>query len=159
MEIVLVSGTPENTRRQTNVGLMLGHRLRRWPNIKPTLVWRLVFAGTLELTCRSAAQTWGCRVTRGQLSGHDLCSGWSQAPRIPACRKTSTSFSCARFSWRIRNQPEQRKMMRCFKREETNTVFVGGTSFNCIISDHPLTAYSDYIRVLCFFISTLHISF
>ena len=27
-----------NTGRSTNVGLMLGHRLRRWPNIKPTLV-------------------------------------------------------------------------------------------------------------------------
>ena len=24
---------------------MLGHRLRRWPNIKPTLIQRLVFAG------------------------------------------------------------------------------------------------------------------
>ena len=27
----------ENTRRWANTGLMLGHGLRRWPNMKPTL--------------------------------------------------------------------------------------------------------------------------
>ena len=36
---------PANTRRWTNAGLLLGQRLRRWPNINPTLVQRLVFAG------------------------------------------------------------------------------------------------------------------
>ena len=36
---------PANTRRWTNVGLMLGQRRRRWANINPTLVQRLVFAG------------------------------------------------------------------------------------------------------------------
>ena len=36
---------PANTRRSANVGLMLGQRRRRWPNIKPTLAERLVFAG------------------------------------------------------------------------------------------------------------------
>ena len=36
---------PANTRRSPNVGLMLGHRLRRWSNITPTLGERLVFAG------------------------------------------------------------------------------------------------------------------
>ena len=35
----------QKTRRWTNVGVMLGLRLRRWPNITPTLVQRLVFAG------------------------------------------------------------------------------------------------------------------
>ena len=30
-----------------NVGLTLAHRLRRWPNISPTLGQRLVFAGCL----------------------------------------------------------------------------------------------------------------
>ena len=35
-----------NTRRWTNAGLKLAHRLRRWPNINPALVQRLVFAGT-----------------------------------------------------------------------------------------------------------------
>ena len=29
---------------------MLGHRLRRWPNIKATLVQRLVFAGKSRST-------------------------------------------------------------------------------------------------------------
>ena len=38
-------GSPSNTRRLTNADLMLGHRLRRWPNIKSTSVQRLVFAG------------------------------------------------------------------------------------------------------------------
>ena len=28
---------------------MLGHRLRRWPNIKPALVQRLVFAGLVQV--------------------------------------------------------------------------------------------------------------
>ena len=32
----------------TNVVLMLGHRLRRWPNIKTTLVQGLVFIGFLK---------------------------------------------------------------------------------------------------------------
>ena len=35
---------PANTRRWTIAGLMLGHRLRRWPNIELTMVQRLVFA-------------------------------------------------------------------------------------------------------------------
>ena len=30
---------------RSNAGLMLGHRLRRWPSIKPALGERLVFAG------------------------------------------------------------------------------------------------------------------
>ena len=37
--------TPANTRRWSNVGLMLAQRLRRWSNISPTLGQRLVFAG------------------------------------------------------------------------------------------------------------------
>ena len=39
------SAVPANTRRLTNVDSILAHRLRRWPNIKPTLVHHLVFAG------------------------------------------------------------------------------------------------------------------
>ena len=38
---------PENMRRWTNAALMLAHRLRRWPNIKPTLVQCLMFVGFL----------------------------------------------------------------------------------------------------------------
>ena len=36
---------PANTKRSPNVGTMLAHRLRHWPNIVPTLGERLVFAG------------------------------------------------------------------------------------------------------------------
>ena len=32
-------------RRWANAGLLLAHRLRRWPNSKPTLAQRLMFAG------------------------------------------------------------------------------------------------------------------
>ena len=35
-------------RRWANVGLLLAHRLRRWPNSKPTLAQRLTFAGLLD---------------------------------------------------------------------------------------------------------------
>ena len=34
----------QQSRRRPNAGLMLAHRLRRWPSIKPVLVQRLVFA-------------------------------------------------------------------------------------------------------------------
>ena len=34
-----------NTRRWPGVGLMLGNRLRRWPNIIPSPFERLLFAG------------------------------------------------------------------------------------------------------------------
>ena len=39
-----------DTRRLINVGLMLVHRLRRWTNVKPTLIQRLVSAGLLSGT-------------------------------------------------------------------------------------------------------------
>ena len=41
---------PANTRCWTNVGLMLAHRLRHWPNINPTLVRLLVFSGNIKIT-------------------------------------------------------------------------------------------------------------
>ena len=34
---VMTASVPLNKRRRPNAGLMLGHRLRRWPNNKPTL--------------------------------------------------------------------------------------------------------------------------
>ena len=40
---------PSKTRRWLNVGSMLAFRLRRRANIEPTMVQRLVFAGTLRL--------------------------------------------------------------------------------------------------------------
>ena len=36
---------PANTIHPANAGLMLGHCLRRWPNINPALVEHVVFAG------------------------------------------------------------------------------------------------------------------
>ena len=40
---------PANTRPRPNVGPMLVHRLRRWPNIGPTLGRYLVFAGLVNM--------------------------------------------------------------------------------------------------------------
>ena len=40
-----VADGPANTRHRPNVRPMLGHHLRRWPNIGPTLGRYLVFAG------------------------------------------------------------------------------------------------------------------
>ena len=40
---------PANTIHWTNVGLLLGRRCRRRPNINPSLVWCLVFGGQINL--------------------------------------------------------------------------------------------------------------
>ena len=40
---------PASTTHGSNVGPMLAHRLRRWPNIGPTLDRCVVFAGLLTL--------------------------------------------------------------------------------------------------------------
>ena len=40
--------TPAKTRRSSNAGTKLAHRLRRWPNIVPALGERPVFAGTWD---------------------------------------------------------------------------------------------------------------
>ena len=50
-------GCTENTRHPTNAGLMLVHRLRRWPNINPTLVGCLVFADLRHLFAISLIST------------------------------------------------------------------------------------------------------
>ena len=41
--IAAVNGSPADTRRRPNVGLTLVHRLRRWPNVNPTLGVNLLF--------------------------------------------------------------------------------------------------------------------
>ena len=43
-----ISITAVKARRWSNVDLMFGHRLRRWPNIKPTLSQRLLFAEMIQ---------------------------------------------------------------------------------------------------------------
>ena len=40
-----------NKRRYHNISSMLGHRLRCWPNIKPTLAECLAFAGKDHTNC------------------------------------------------------------------------------------------------------------
>ena len=50
---------PDNTRRWPNVGLLLGHRLRRWRNIKPALGQHRVFTGL----CHSQAPSSSDRST------------------------------------------------------------------------------------------------
>ena len=43
---ILTESLPsKHTRHLTNVSLMLAHRLRRWPNIKQTLVQCIILAG------------------------------------------------------------------------------------------------------------------
>ena len=42
---------PAGTRRRISVGLTLVHRLRRWTNVKPTLIRRLVSAGLWCPSC------------------------------------------------------------------------------------------------------------
>ena len=39
--------------RESNAGLTMGHRLRRWPSIKPALDGRLVFSGNTTLSCKA----------------------------------------------------------------------------------------------------------
>ena len=39
-----------STRHWPNDGLMLAHRLRRWPSIKPAVVQRFVFAGSQSVS-------------------------------------------------------------------------------------------------------------
>ena len=46
----LLSCWRSNTRCWPNAGLMLAHRLRRWPSIKPALVQRFVFAGSQSVS-------------------------------------------------------------------------------------------------------------
>ena len=41
--MVYATAIPENTMYSANVGLMLGHRLRRCPNINPALAEYIVF--------------------------------------------------------------------------------------------------------------------
>ena len=42
---VYIYDNPTNTKRSPSAGLMLVHRLRRWPNIEPALGGRLALAG------------------------------------------------------------------------------------------------------------------
>ena len=45
---VWLAASPANTRRGSNFVSTLGHRLRRWPNIDPTLAYRLVLVARAQ---------------------------------------------------------------------------------------------------------------
>ena len=62
--------SPASRRRWPNVNLMLSQRLRRWDNIKSTLVQSLSFAG-------SAGQTRNLGAHKGQTISFDVC--WNMA--------------------------------------------------------------------------------
>ena len=49
---------PANSRHLTNVVLMLADRLRRWTNVKPTLVERLVFSRAFVVLSSIYAWYW-----------------------------------------------------------------------------------------------------
>ena len=57
VEILLYNGPTANGRLRYSVGLMLGHRLRRWPNINTTLHLHLVFSD-LVFCVRDARDVW-----------------------------------------------------------------------------------------------------
>ena len=63
---------PSNTRCWINVGLLLVQRRRRWPNNKPALVQRLVFAGSLlllaALVSSCLSQGWRIQEEQGSIS-------------------------------------------------------------------------------------------
>ena len=54
---------PANTRHWNNVCFMLVHRLRRWPNIKPTLFQCPVFAGYATLMLGQRCRRWASNKT------------------------------------------------------------------------------------------------
>ena len=69
MRIIWLTHFPVITRRSPNVGLMLVHRLRHWPNIKPTLSERLVIAGKCyKVACR---MRWNIMITLQHEHRHD----------------------------------------------------------------------------------------
>ena len=54
--------SPANTRRWSNVGLLMGHRPRRWPNNEPTLDQRLVCSHTMLAYCWTTVYDAGAAV-------------------------------------------------------------------------------------------------
>ena len=56
-EAIYIDLNPCRQKRRTNLVLMLAHRLWRWPNIKTTLVQRLMSVGFLFLNYRTISAT------------------------------------------------------------------------------------------------------
>ena len=57
----VITGQGCMTGRFTNLVLMLGHRLRRWPNIKPTLLQRLLFGAVWQSLAVRGKPRWTVR--------------------------------------------------------------------------------------------------
>ena len=74
---------PANTSHWSIVGLMLVHRLRRWPNIKPTMTRRLVFKHILTSILTEHPRESQIAVTRrvGQLllTAAAILTNWTGA--------------------------------------------------------------------------------
>ena len=88
-------------RRCPNVGLLLTHRLRRWPNSKPKLGQRLMFAGEGELFIMTPRVTSLSQTTCGLLQENPVCfsctwqyifSTW-QGDSTLACMLTEPSIA------------------------------------------------------------------
>ena len=52
--------TQPRAHTRPNAGLMLGQRLRRWPDIKPAFGYHLLFAVILEIAGSRDSFTWVC---------------------------------------------------------------------------------------------------
>ena len=65
-----ISVLPANTSRLSNVGLILGQRRRRWPNINSTLDKRLLFAGSCRFYVRGEKHHSVCCFSSKTLFGH-----------------------------------------------------------------------------------------
>ena len=65
-----------NTRRWPDVGLMLAHRLWRWPNISPVLVYRVMFGGATQNV--GQRHRWWANINPALVQ--------SIVPVLPACR-------------------------------------------------------------------------
>ena len=66
--------TQQNTRREHNVAVMLGQRLRRWPNITATLSSRLVFARRTPYSNLFQWNSWNVRTVEVDQCAHYISS-------------------------------------------------------------------------------------
>ena len=68
-------GIPVNTRRGDNYGLKFGHRLRRWPSIKPLFFQRIVFNTIVfkKILGSPRARDVACSASNRQGSNLEFC--------------------------------------------------------------------------------------
>ena len=89
---------PANTRCWNSVVSMLGHRLRRWPNIETTLFQRLVFAGLSfqddMMWVDRRLNRWFCQVQQ-----RFSVSGISSSNSLPCSRTSRRHLVCMARQW------------------------------------------------------------